>query len=297
MDYNTSMKIFTLEPHSYCEGVTKAFLLARKAKKEHPDQRIYLLGSLVHNEDAVNELTKDGFILIDERKEDLCSSLNAIPVGSIVIFSAHGHPEIYDEIAKNKQLIVYDATCSKVKKNLDAIAYFVHAGREVIFLGERLHLEAVAALSYGDKVHFLDAKRLSEFDFSLVKDKAPAFLTQTTMSEDDVREAGKMILSKIPAAFIMDGRCESTKKRQFNFYLAPKEADVIVVLGSITSNNTMKLVSIAKESHPDARVFRARNLEELQKFNLSTYHYAILASGASTSPSVYNACLEYLKNL
>lgn len=291
------MKVFCLEPHSYCEGVTRAFLLAKRAKKENPDKEIYLLGSLVHNEEAIAALLNEGFHLIDERNMDLAESMKKLNPGDVVIFSAHGHPSNYDDLAKERDLIVYDATCDKVKKNLDAIRYFIHAGREVIFLGEKGHLEAIASLSIGEKVHFLNAKDIRSFDFSLVKDKAPAFLSQTTMSEDEVRECSRFVLEHIPAAFIMDGRCESTKKRQFNLRLAPFSADSVVILGSKTSNNTMKLVAIAKESHPDARIFRALDLNELQRFNLKPYHYCILASGASTSPKDYNECLAYLQGL
>lgn len=291
------MKIYCVEPHSYCEGVVKAFLLAKKAKKENPGKDIYLLGSLVHNEEAVKALQKEGFTLIDERENDLLAALKSLKEGSIVVFSAHGHPSIYEKIAEERKLIIYDATCEKVKKNMEAISYFLHAGREVIYLGEKNHLEALAALSLGDKVHFLDAKRMNEFAFEEVKDKAPAFICQTTMGEEEVRNASRFVSSHIEGAFVMDGRCGSTKRRQFALFLAPREADLIVVLGSKSSNNTMKLISIAKESHPDARVYRALNLEELKKFNLKPYTYGILISGASTSPEVYNDCLEYLKSL
>ncbi len=291
------MKVYSAEPHSYCSGVVNAFLLAKKAKKENPNKDIYLLGSLVHNEEAIKELKEEGFILLDEREKDLLSSLSELPIGSVVVFSAHGHPATYEDVAKERELKVYDASCEKVKKNLEAIAYFLHAGREVIFLGEKGHQEAVASLSVGEKVFFLDSKRLNEFDFSLVKDKAPAFLCQTTMGEEEVRAASRLVLDHIPGAFILDSRCESTKKRQFALRLAPKEADLIVILGSLTSNNTMKLVSIAKDSHPDARVIRALDLDELKKRDLRPYHYCILASGASTSPRVYKECLDYLSSL
>ena len=291
------MKVYCCEPHSYCSGVVKAFLLAKKAKRENPGKDVYLLGSLVHNEEAIKELQKEGFFLLDERKSDLFSSLKQIPDGSVLLFSAHGHPKSFDELAKTKNLIVYDATCEKVKKNLEAIAYFLHAGREVIFLGEKGHQEAAASVSIGEKVHFMDGKRINEFPYEEIKDKAPAFLCQTTMGDEEVRLASKSLQEKIPGVYIIDSRCESTKKRQFALRLAPKEADVIVILGSISSNNTMKLLSIAKESHPEARIFRVLDLEELKKKDLRPYSYCLLSSGASTSPRVYQECLSYLESL
>ena len=291
------MKVYCCEPHSYCSGVVRAFLLAKKAKKENPGKDVYLLGSLVHNEEAIKELQKEGLFLLDERKSDLFSSLKQIPDGSVLLFSAHGHPECYDELAKEKNLIVYDATCEKVKKNLEAIAYFLHAGREVIFLGEKGHQEANASISIGEKVYFMDSKRINEFPYETIKDKAPAFLCQTTMGDEEVRLASKSLREKIPGVYIIDSRCESTKKRQFALRLAPKEADVIVILGSISSNNTMKLLSIAKDSHPEARIFRVLDLEELKKKDLRPYSYSLLSSGASTSPKVYQECLSYLESL
>lgn len=292
------MKVIKIEPHSYCEGVTKAFLLAKKSKKEHPDSPIYLLGSLVHNEDAVKELTEEGFHLIDEKKQDLEAALEALPEDSYVILSAHGHPECYEGIAERRRLRLIDATCKYVQENLEKGKTLLKAGREIVYLGEKGHLEAEAFLSLSpEHIFLLEPTALGSFDYSKVHDKAPAFLSQTTMGSEEVREATAELFKHIPASFFMDGRCPSTKKRQQEISLSEKEADLFVILGSLTSNNTMKLVHLAKESHPNSRIIRALDLAELKKFDLHKNHLCVLASGASTSPKAYNECLSYLESL
>lgn len=291
------MKVIKIEPHSYCEGVTRAFLIAKKAKERFPDAPIYLLGSLVHNEKAVESLLHDGFRIIDERNGDLKDELKDLPDASIVIFSAHGHPEEYDEIAKEKKIVAIDASCPKVLENLKRIKSYLSLGREIVYLGEKGHLEAKAALSFGPKVHFLDAKNLDSFAFESLSDPAPILLTQTTLSDEEVNKGSAFLLSKKPASFIIDTRCDSTKKRQFAILSAPFEADLFVILGSLSSNNTMELVHLARQSHPEARIIRALDINELKKFDLKRNHICALASGASTSPSAYDECLKYLESL
>jgi 4-hydroxy-3-methylbut-2-enyl diphosphate reductase len=291
------MKIYHIEPHSYCEGVLKAFITARKAKKEHPDSPIHLLGSLVHNDEAVEELTSEGFILIDERKNDLEKALKELPEHSVVVFSAHGHPTCFDEIAKEKGFITYDATCHYVSSNLEMAASFVEKGHDIIYLGEKGHLEAISLCSISSHVHLLDNQSLETFDWKAINDPSPIFLSQTTMAGEEVRTASKLVLEHFPASFLLDGRCPSTKKRQQEITLAPSQIDLFIILGSNYSNNTMKLVHLAKESHPDARIILASDLAALKKFDLKRNHYCALASGASTSPNVYATVAAYLEAL
>lgn len=291
----STVKVIKIEPHSYCQGVVKAFLIAKKAKERFPSKPIYLLGSLVHNEAAIKTLLDEGFIILDERDADLKDALEKIPSGSVVIFSAHGHPESYSRIASEKGLLALDASCQKVKENLERIKSYLSLGREIVYLGEKGHLEAKAALSFGDKVHFLDAKDLESFDFASLKDLAPVLITQTTLSDEEVNIGSAFLLSKVPSAFTIDTRCDSTKKRQLAIISVGIEADLFVILGSLTSNNTMELVHLARSSHPEARIIRALDLAELKKFDLHKNHVAALSSGASTSPETYNECLEYLE--
>ena len=94
------MLVHVVSPNGYCKGVQRAMEIAYSAAKEHPDRPVFLLGMLVHNEETIELLQNAGLILLDERKEDLESQLRKLGQGDSVIFSAHGHPEIYDEIAR-----------------------------------------------------------------------------------------------------------------------------------------------------------------------------------------------------
>lgn len=290
------MEVVVGHPISYCEGVTKAFILAKSVGKKHAVCPIYLVGSLVHNEIAVQELTSDNFIILDERNGDLIEQMSRIPDGSIVIYSAHGHPrEMYDSLAKKKKFIVYDSTCSYVDENENKIRKYSFLGKDILYFGLKNHLEAKSITSIPN-VYILDAQNYKDFDFDKLNDKSPILICQTTMEENETNEMLDFVKGKIPNVQFIGGRCQSTIDRQRNIAFAPKECDLFVILGSSTSNNTMKLVQIAKEAHPKAQVIRVLNLEELKKQNIKKGQICFLATGASTSPQTFNECREYLIN-
>ena len=107
------MKVEILKPCAYCAGVNNAINIALKARQEHPNKDVYVLGMLVHNNFVVRSLQKQNILSV--------SSINDIPDGSVLIFSAHGHKEELDEVAKKKNLIVYDSVCPKVLSNIKLI--------------------------------------------------------------------------------------------------------------------------------------------------------------------------------
>jgi 4-hydroxy-3-methylbut-2-enyl diphosphate reductase len=290
------MLVYKLEPHSYCEGVVRAFLEAKKAEKEHPGEPITLIGSLVHNEEAVSRLRQEGFAIVDEREADLGRALSSLPKGSVIVFSAHGHPEKFDEIAKERCFVIYDATCSFVRSNLALAREEKAQGHDVIYLGEKGHLEAMSAIANCPWMRFLDAKDMGSFDAASIKDASPSLISQTTMSELDVEQAISFLRKDFPGVRYAGGRCPSTIARQKAIENAPA-ADLFVVLGSATSNNTNKLVRIAETAHPQAKVIRAVSADELRGMDLSPYSSCVLATGASTSPQAYDEALAYLESL
>ena len=112
------MEVALIKPQGFCSGVTRAVELAKKAKNENPDKNIYILGMLAHNQSLIDDLTRDGFITLSGNEEEEISRLHN---GDVLIFTAHGHSSKLDELAKEKGLITYDATCFKVLDNLKKI--------------------------------------------------------------------------------------------------------------------------------------------------------------------------------
>ncbi|MCR5491646.1 MAG: hypothetical protein K6F32_05930 [Bacilli bacterium] len=286
------MEVKLVKPCGYCLGVTQAMKLAEKAKKDYPDRDVYLLGLLVHNEDAVKELSDLGLIVLDERKRPLEESLNNIKEGSVVVFSAHGHPERYDEIAARKGLTVLDATCCHVKENLEYARENASSG--IIYIGAKGHLEA-EAFHANLPCSFYDVKSRSFID-EVPLGKSPVAVSQTTLSYDEVDFAFKAIKEKYPGARLGKERCLATSSRQNALRKAIEEGiDGVFVIGSHLSSNTKKLRDIATSY--GVPTFMALNEEELKKLDIPQMKKAALVSGASTDIATALRCARYLESL
>ena len=284
------MKVRTLVPHGYCLGVNSALTLALKAKKDHPDQDVYLLGLLVHNEEAMDFLVDRGLIPIDERKTPLLDAILGMKRGDVVVFSAHGHPEAYDDLAKEKGLVVYDATCRYVKENLEC---GLKAPTPVLYIGVEGHLESEAFLANCPEATFYDVKsRRSDLIGLRGKTATPTIITQTTLSSLEVEDALNQIRAIFPHAVLTKERCHSTSLRQKAIQDLPSEVDALIVLGSTRSNNSVKLAELGRAKGIDT--YLCLGLEDVMKLNLENKKEVALSSGASTSEATYQAVLTYL---
>ncbi|MBQ4254701.1 MAG: 4-hydroxy-3-methylbut-2-enyl diphosphate reductase [Bacilli bacterium] len=290
------MKVDIISPYGYCAGVISALMKAKKAKDEHKDENIYLLGMLVHNEETVRELSSLGLKVIDEKKEDLLLALNRIEEGSVVIFSAHGHPKEYEEVAKRRNLKIIDATCIFVSQNEDAAKQDIEKGESVVYLGSKGHLETIGFLSNVKEASFYDVKSKQ-----IEEDKLPSsclnpiVYSQTTLSLEEVNEAITKLKERYPLLRLGRLRCHSTSLRQQRLLSLPSDVDCVIVLGSKTSNNSVKLYELAKSIGKNA--YLCLNENEVRKIDLSHFHHLALATGASTSKENFSAVKAYLESL
>ena len=287
------MEVTIVSPHGYCPGVNKAIEIAKQAKKDHPDQDVYLLGSLVHNEDTIQELKEAGLLLLDEKEKDLLSHLLERKKGDVIVFSAHGHPEAYEELAKEKGLFIVDATCRYVKENLE---FALNCTQPVVYVGVEGHLESEAFLANcPDAVFYEAGGKACHFLSLLAKKQAPILVGQTTLSDEEVSSALEDIRKLFPNAVKGKERCATTSLRQAALRNLPKDIDVLFVLGSKTSNNSLKLHQIALEEGFEA--YLCLNLDEVKKVPLEGKRKAALCSGASTSNKTFEEVLNYLRSV
>jgi 4-hydroxy-3-methylbut-2-enyl diphosphate reductase len=292
------METYVVTPHGFCEGVVRAIALAKKAKKEHPAETIHVLGMLVHNEDVIAELSQEGFLFHDERQGDLAGQLSSIPDSSVLVFAAHGHDPALDAMAKKKQLLVYDATCRFVQANATSILDEIAHHHDVIYIGKKNHAESLGALAIApNHLHLFDPSSPEEGDWKNLQESDPSVISQTTMDLSDIEQAKVLIGHRYPKARFLDERCLSTQKRQAALLGAPSDIDLFIILGSPSSNNTLKLASIASQAYPQATILRVLNLAELKAYALTGKKKAALASGASTSSQTFDEVLAYLKSL
>ena len=289
------MEITLLKPFGYCQGVIVAFSKALEYASSHKNEPIYMLGMLVHNEDAVKTISSYGVKVLDERKAPLLEQLESIEDGATVIFSAHGHPPVYEEIAKRKHLKTIDTTCIHVEETrLDAAKVYEHS-HDMIYIGSKGHLEAEGFLAHFPYCSFFDVKNKK----LEIKDQlnAPKVYAQTTLGYFELDEAMKVITKSYPKATLIKGRCLATSLRQQEVVRALEQdhPDVLLILGSKTSNNSKKLAEIG--SSYKIPTFLCLNLEEVKKIDVSAYQRIVISSGASTSRETCLEVKDYLASL
>lgn len=286
------MVVALIKPQGFCSGVTRAVQLAKKAKEEHPDKTIYILGMLAHNQSLIDDLTKIGFItLLGEEKEEI----NKLNKGDVLLFTAHGHSDELDKLCIEKGLITYDATCFKVKDNLNKIKREINNGHQVIYIGQSGHKETNAALSVSNKVSLYDTKLL--INNQIITDKSPFVLNQTTLNFYDLKTFHEDILKHFPNARIENEICNATRLRQEAISQIEEDTDLIIIVGHNKSSNSNKLFDIAKAKYKNSTVLMVNNLEELKKYDLKGKRKAALGSGASTPQYVVDEIFNYLISL
>ena len=284
------MNVSLIKPQGFCSGVTKAVSIAKQAKKENPNKVIYILGMLAHNKTLIDDLTKEGFITLSDNDE--IESINSLKQGDVLVFTAHGHDEKIEELARSKGIIVYDATCFKVKSNLEKIKKEISDGHQVIYIGQKGHKETNAALAVSDKVSLYDTKLL--INYYLITDKNPYVINQTTLNFYELSKYHNDILAHIPSARIEQEICAATRLRQEAVTKIASDTDLIIVVGSQKSSNSNKLFDIAKSSFKSATVIMVNDLDELKALDINGKEKAAVVSGASTPKYIVDEIYQYL---
>ena len=284
------MAISLLKPIGHCFGVLKAIEIAKKTKEQYIDKNVYVFGLLVHNEEVVKELDKLGIKTIEMNEDNAIELLNKFTPHDVVIFTAHGHPQVYEDILKNNNVTYIDATCSKVKDCFNVIK----EADEVIYIGKNHHPETVAALTMNPNAHLYDIS--SGPTFTNLKSDHPLVINQTTLSFLELEQIHQDIKSKYPNAKFYEEICDATLLRQVAISKLDKDVDTIIIVGSKKSSNTMKLFDIASKIHPNKQVIRVSNVEELKALNIK-YKNAVIASGTSTPYITIAKIKEYMEGL
>ena len=280
------MKVEILKPKAYCAGVSNAIKLAYKAREENPNKKVYVLGMLVHNNFVVEELKKKDI--------QVALDINEIPDGEVIIFSAHGHKRELDEIAKQKNLIVYDSVCPKVLSNIKLIEENAKAGHYVIYIGQKGHPEAEACLSLYNKVILYTNNILN--NYHIENDDSPLVINQTTLSILDIKGIHEDILKVIPNARIANEICGSTRLRQEAILSLDKDVDLIIVVGDNNSSNTRRLLEVAKASHPEVESLMIADASELNMRTCANKNHIVISSGASTPEDIIDAVYNKIVN-
>ena len=233
-------RVLLAAPRGYCAGVDRAVITVEKALDLY-GAPVYVRKQIVHNKHVVATLEKRGAIFVEDTHE--------VPEGAIVVFSAHGvSPAVHEEAAQ-RQLKTIDATCPLVTKVHHEAKRFAKDDMQILLIGHHGHEEvegtAGEAPEHITVVDGLDGARNVQVDPT----KKVAWLSQTTLSVDETLEAVGILKERFPQLMDppSDDICYATQNRQTAIKQIAPQADLILVVGSTNSSNSVRLVEVAKE--------------------------------------------------
>ncbi|MFM9141970.1 MAG: 4-hydroxy-3-methylbut-2-enyl diphosphate reductase [Actinomycetota bacterium] len=233
-------RVLLAAPRGYCAGVDRAVITVEKALELY-GAPVYVRKQIVHNKHVVESLEKRGAIFVDETDQ--------VPEGARVVFSAHGvSPKVHQEAA-DRNLKTIDATCPLVTKVHQEARRFAAEDLQILLIGHDGHEEvegtAGEAPEHIKLVDGLDNAKKIEID-----PKRPvAWLSQTTLSVDETLETVAILKERFPQLQDppSDDICYATQNRQIAIKQIAPEADLVLVVGSTNSSNSVRLVEVAKE--------------------------------------------------
>lgn len=288
------MKVYKIVPRGYCKGVVNAIKIAKQCKEDYPDQPISILGMIVHNQYIVEALERLNIKTIDQKGKNRMELLDLVNEG-VIIITAHGTGQDVIKKAKDKGLIVVDATCKDVIKTHDLIKESLLQNEEVLYIGKKGHPESEGAISINtDLVHLIESKQ--DIDQFIHSSKHFMLTNQTTMSLWDVKEISDYAKEKLQHVRVLEEICHATTIRQQAMTKIPKDTDIIYVVGDPHSNNTTRLAAIGKD-HTNAKVFSIQTVHDINLEDLQPNSNIAITAGASTPTYLTNQVIEYLERL
>lgn len=237
---NTVKKVLLASPRGFCAGVARA-VKAVEDTLEIFGAPVYVKHEIVHNKHVVAAIEKKGAITIEELRE--------APEGAVVVFSAHGSPPEHYKEAKARGMHLIDATCPLVTKVHLEVVRYVREGYHIIYIGHRGHIEGVGVLAEaaGQDIPLIETVTDVE-KLEIGQPEKLIYLTQTTLSLDDTRAVIEALQKKYPQIIAppMEDICYATTNRQEAVKALAKVCDVVLVVGSRSSSNSMRLVETVK---------------------------------------------------
>ncbi|MSR43926.1 MAG: 4-hydroxy-3-methylbut-2-enyl diphosphate reductase [Phycisphaerales bacterium] len=280
------MKILLANPRGFCAGVYMAIDVVDQLLEICPNETIFVFHEIVHNRHVVERFQHRGVIFVE--------SIAAIPDGAIVVFSAHGvSPEIRLE-AKSKRLATIDATCPLVTKvHAEAIRY-ARKGFQILLVGHRHHQEVVGTLGEApDSMQVVECP--ADIASLVIHDPQKlVYLTQTTLSLDDatvIIDALKRAFPEIKEPPVSD-ICYATTNRQLAVRAIAPQCDLVLVVGSANSSNSVRLTEISMNCGTPARLIDDRS--EIEPSWFVGVNTLLVTAGASAPEDLVHDLIEDL---
>ncbi|MEV6969651.1 4-hydroxy-3-methylbut-2-enyl diphosphate reductase [Hamadaea sp. NPDC051192] len=279
-------RVLLAKPRGYCAGVDRAVQTVERALETY-GAPIYVRKQIVHNKHVVSELEKRGAIFVEENEE--------VPEGATVIFSAHGvAPVVYEE-AKERNLRAIDATCPLVTKVHHEARRFAADDYDILLIGHEGHEEVIGTSGEAPQhIQLVDGP--DGVDKVTVRDPSKVvWLSQTTLSVDETLETVARLKQKLPLLQSppSDDICYATQNRQQVVKQIAAECDVVIVVGSRNSSNSVRLVEVAVDAGARAG-YLVDFAHEIQDEWLEGATTVGLSSGASVPEDLVQDVISHL---
>ncbi|MER7043509.1 4-hydroxy-3-methylbut-2-enyl diphosphate reductase [Streptomyces jumonjinensis] len=279
-------RVLLAAPRGYCAGVDRAVIAVEKALEQYGSP-VYVRHEIVHNKYVVQTLERKGAIFVEETAE--------VPEGAIVMFSAHGVSPVVHEEAARRSLATIDATCPLVTKVHKEAVRFANEDYDILLIGHDGHEEVIGTSGEApDHITLVDGP--DDVAKVEVRDESKVvWLSQTTLSVDETMETVDKLKEKFPQLISppSDDICYATQNRQIAVKQMGADADLVIVVGSKNSSNSVRLVEVALGAGARAAhlVDFAEEIDEAWLEGVSTVG---LTSGASVPEILVEGVLEWL---
>jgi len=288
------MEVIKITPRGYCYGVVDALQIARQAAKDPTLPRpMYVIGQIIHNRHAIEELTNMGVVTLDGPDRE--SILERVDEGT-VIFTAHGVSPLVKQRAEERGLHCLDATCPDVTKTHDLVVKLVSEGYYILYIGKKGHPEPEGVMGeVPGHISLIETEAdVDALTLTPEQEQRLAISTQTTLSAWDTNRVIRYIRTRYPHSHVHIDICNATQTRQEAVAEQAKGADLTIVVGDPKSNNTNRLVQVSEElAHVPA--VRIEDLSQLDLSLLRDKKCIAVTAGASTPSQLTREVIRYLE--
>ncbi len=279
-------RVLLASPRGYCAGVDRAVLAVEKALEVH-GAPVYVRKEIVHNRHVVTSLEARGAIFVNETDD--------VPEGAIVVFSAHGVSPAVVAAADRRQLKTIDATCPLVTKVHKEAVRFASSDYDILLIGHTGHEEVEGTAGEAPE-HIQIVNSPDDVENVVVRDPDKVvWISQTTLSVDETMETVRRLREKFPTLQNppSDDICYATQNRQVAVKKIAPQADLVIVVGSANSSNSVRLVEVALEYGAKAshRIDFAAEIDESWLEGVTTVG---VTSGASVPEILVQDVLAWL---
>src|SRR5271166_5808312 len=283
---NTVEKLLLASPRGYCAGVDRAVQTVEQALEIH-GAPVYVRKEIVHNKHVVERLRERGAIFVDEQTE--------VPEGAVCVFSAHGIAPSVRAGAAERGLRTIDATCPLVTKVHREAARFAEQGYTIVLVGHGGHEEVEGTMGEAPERIVLVQSEQDVDELELEDPERVAYITQTTLAVDETSSIVARLRERFPSIVgpRTDDICYATTNRQAAVKQMAASCDLMLVIGSRNSSNSVRLVEVARDCGAEAHLIDSAR--EVQEEWLTDRRVVGISSGASAPEELVSELVDLFR--